>query len=70
MSWKKQSQNWDLVGVARNYLLWTDLYGKTLNLELYGEQLNRQKESIAQKWPALANGRGIVFPLWELDCKV
>jgi len=36
-------------------------YGQTLNSDLYCQQLDRLKEAIAQKWPALANRRGIVF---------
>jgi len=61
------------------------LYGQTLNSDLYCQQLDRLKETIAQKRPALANRRGIVFhqdnarphtsivthqKLWELGWKV
>ncbi|XP_039305170.1 histone-lysine N-methyltransferase SETMAR-like [Solenopsis invicta] len=61
------------------------LYGQTLNSDLYCQQLDHLEEAIAQKWPALANRRGIVFhqdnarphtsivtrqKLWELGWKV
>ena len=36
-------------------------YGQTLNSDLYCQQLDCLKEAIAQKRPALANRRGIVF---------
>ncbi|GFY35977.1 mariner transposase [Trichonephila clavipes] len=36
-------------------------YGQTLNSQLYCQQLDRLKLAIDQKWPELANRRGVVF---------
>lgn len=56
--------------IAGNYILWPDLrksytvtwsHIKTLNSELYRQQLNRLKKAIAQKWLILANRGGIMF---------
>jgi len=49
---------WDWQGIIYYELL---PYGQTLNSDLYCQQLDRLKEAIAQKRPALANRRGIVF---------
>lgn len=49
---------WDFQRVIYYELL---PYGQTLNSNLYYQQLNRLKETIAQKKPALANKRTIVF---------
>ncbi|GFW62171.1 hypothetical protein TNCV_1686021 [Trichonephila clavipes] len=57
-------------------------YGQILNSDLYSQQLGRLKLAIDQKWPELANRRGVVFhqdnarphmpvvtrqEIWELD---
>ena len=49
---------WDWQGIIYYELL---SYGQILNSDLYCQQLDRLKEAIAQKRPALANRRGIVF---------
>jgi len=49
---------WDWQGIIYYELL---PYGQTLNSDLYCQQLDRLKEAISQKRPALANRRGIVF---------
>ena len=49
---------WDWQGIIHHELL---PYGQTLNSDLYCQQLDRLKEAIDQKRPALANRRGIVF---------
>jgi len=49
---------WDWQGIIYYELL---PYGQTLNSELYCQQLDRLKAAIAQKRPALANRRSIVF---------
>ncbi|GFW97668.1 mariner transposase [Trichonephila clavipes] len=36
-------------------------YGQTLNSDLYCQQMDRFKPAIDQKWPELANRRGVVF---------
>ncbi|GFX58800.1 putative DD34D transposase [Trichonephila clavipes] len=36
-------------------------HGRTLNSDLYCQQLDRLKPVIGQKWPELANRRGVVF---------
>lgn len=46
-----------LLRLHRNQLL----YGQTLNLNLYCQQLDRQKEAIAQECPALAKRRALVL---------
>ncbi|GFW43576.1 histone-lysine N-methyltransferase SETMAR-like [Trichonephila clavipes] len=42
---------------------WHELlpHGQTLNSDLYCQQLDRLKLEIDQKWPELANKRGVVF---------
>ncbi|GFU67438.1 histonelysine Nmethyltransferase SETMARlike [Trichonephila clavipes] len=37
-------------------------HGQKLNLDLYCQQLDRLKLAINQKWPELANRRGVVLP--------
>ncbi|GFV36713.1 putative DD34D transposase [Trichonephila clavipes] len=37
------------------------LHGQTLNSDLYCEQLDRLKLAIDQKWPELANRRGVAL---------
>lgn len=46
-------------GLTRNYLLWTAPI--QLNWNLYYQELERLKEAITQKSPALTIRRGIVF---------
>ncbi|GFX03751.1 histone-lysine N-methyltransferase SETMAR [Trichonephila clavipes] len=73
---------WDWKGIIYNELL---PYDQTLNLDPYCKQLDRLKLAIDQKWPELANRRGVVFhqdntrlptsvetrqKLWELDWEV
>ncbi|XP_046820280.1 histone-lysine N-methyltransferase SETMAR-like [Vespa crabro] len=75
-SWSKRDE------VAQMELL---PYGQTLNSDLYCQQLERLKLTIDQKWPELANRRGVVFhknnarshtsvvtrqKLWELGWEV
>ncbi|GFW27346.1 putative DD34D transposase [Trichonephila clavipes] len=36
-------------------------HGPTLNSDLYGQQLDRLKLAIDQKWPEFSNRRGAVF---------
>ena len=36
-------------------------YSETLNSDLYSQQLDRLKLAIDEKWPELANRRGVVF---------
>ncbi|GFU62276.1 histone-lysine N-methyltransferase SETMAR [Trichonephila clavipes] len=70
---------WDWKGIIYYELL---PLGQTLNSDLYCQQLDRWKLAIDQKWPELANRRGVVFhqdnarphtsvvtpqKLWELD---
>lgn len=49
---------WDWQGIIYYELL---PYGQTINTVLYCQQLDRLKEAIAQKRPALANTKKIVF---------
>ncbi|GFW02649.1 mariner transposase [Trichonephila clavipes] len=74
-SWSKHGDAAQTVAkpglTARFYRVWRDwkgiiynellLYGQTLNSDLYCQQLNRLKLMIDQKWPDLANKRGVVF---------
>ncbi|GFW37370.1 histone-lysine N-methyltransferase SETMAR [Trichonephila clavipes] len=63
----------------------TSRMGQTLNLDIYCQQLDRLKLATDQKWPELANRRGVVFhqdnatlhtsvvtcqKLWELGWEV
>ncbi|GFX41915.1 mariner Mos1 transposase [Trichonephila clavipes] len=73
---------WDWKGIVYYELL---SYGQTLNSDLYCQQLDNLKLAIDQKWPELANRRGVVFhqdnarpyttvvtpqKLWELGWEV
>ncbi|GFX18139.1 histone-lysine N-methyltransferase SETMAR [Trichonephila clavipes] len=49
---------WDWKGIICQELL---PHGQTLNSDLYCQQLDRLKLAIDQKWPELANRRGVVF---------
>ncbi|GFV34182.1 histone-lysine N-methyltransferase SETMAR [Trichonephila clavipes] len=49
---------WDWKGIIYYELL---LYGQTLNLDIYCQQLDRLKLAIDQKRPELANRKGVVF---------
>ncbi|GFU69178.1 histone-lysine N-methyltransferase SETMAR [Trichonephila clavipes] len=49
---------WDWKGILYYELL---PYGQTLNSDIYCQQLDRLKLAIEQKWPDLANRRGVVF---------
>ncbi|GFT25385.1 mariner Mos1 transposase [Trichonephila clavipes] len=49
---------WDWKGIVYLELL---PQGQTLNSDLYCQQLDRLKLAMDQKWPQLANRRGVVF---------
>ncbi|GFT94901.1 histone-lysine N-methyltransferase SETMAR [Trichonephila clavipes] len=49
---------WDWKGIIYYELL---LYHQTQNSDLYCQQLDRLKLETDQKWPELANRRGVVF---------